>query len=263
MTAPVGYLAYYQYRTFSGMPLGTDLFVVDVFTALASVANAVETVFLGNYRKTFGRIDIAADVAQMIFLVSVATTASGTSPNGSIIKMLIVLNLAQDIIMGLEQLSGNGTPVQGSPFLKGKSLLDGVAAAFASAHPDDWIGRASTSYSARTAVYQSVAEKMAAADLHVAGTVNQQSAAINEGRTAFASIRLGLFSAIPIAIVIAGCTNTFNELERYVYTVVGVAGVATFFVVIALINSGVYTAQRLWSVIGVYRDVAIRAGLAS
>lgn len=262
MTVPTGYLAYYRYTTLSGAPLGTDLFLVDVFTALASVANAIETIFSGNYRKTFGRLDIAADVAQIIFLVSVATTTSGTSPNGSIIKMLIVLNLAQDVIMGLEELAGNGEPYPGASFIEGKSLLDDAAAFFASAHPDFWLGQASTFYSARNVAHQHIAEKMADAELRVASTVNRQASAINEGRKAFASIRLGLFSAIPIAIVIAGCTNTFNELEKYVYTVVGVAGLATFFVVIALINSGVYTAQRLRSVIGLYRDVVLRAALA-
>lgn len=262
MAEPTGYLAYYEYRTLSGEPLGTNLFVVDVFTVLASLANAVETAFLGNYQKTFGQIDIAADVAQMVYLATIVGSTSGTAPAGSTIKMLLVLSLAQDVIMGLEQLAGGGTSYRGGPFIDAMLRLgDAAAATLHSASPEKWAGQAAGAYGAQDLTRRRFVGQLADADRRAAAAVHRQADDVDKGRAALASIRLGLYAAIPIALLIAGCTDTWGALETYVFTVVGVAGVAAFLTVALLTSSGAYTANTLRPVVDTYRDVAIHAAL--
>ena len=265
----------YSHQSRSGAPLGTRLFVVDIFTLIVNVANAIENSVVKNYKLSSGKIDIAADVAQLIFYVYRFNSANILAD--AMVRMLIVLKSAQDVIITLEQLNGFGSPCNGDEFSGNASICDDVAVILRPVDSMEWVGSAAGRYSARVEIPQSSAEDMATADRELAEIVHRQAGQVEQGREAFAGIRIGLYQAMPLAWIggmscgafanpkmmttessreIVDPADRLARLEKYVYTVVGLAGVAALATMMALIVCGSVNADDMQSAIDIYRDIA-------
>ncbi|MBY0442074.1 MAG: hypothetical protein K2Q25_08085 [Mycobacteriaceae bacterium] len=265
----------YSYKTRSGASLGTALFVVDVFTLIASTVSVIETFMLDDYRLNSGKSDIAANVAQLIFYIyrfNVSNVLADVQ-----IRILIVLKLAQDIIVVLEQMNGFGLPSNGDKIIDSASMLDDVVVASTVVDSGKWSGCAVGKYGTRTGEQQKSAESVADADRELAKIVHRQAGEVEQGRQAFASIRLGLYQAMPLAFAYGMCVGAFANpkmivtdssheipdpadplarMEKYVYTVVGLAGVAALATIGSLIGCGSANAEDMKSPIDTYRRVA-------